>query len=395
MGNNCQNKRRVIGIDARFYGPVGKGLGRYTQEIVDRIISANSDYCYVIFLSRENYDDFQEGENVRKVLVSARWYSVREQVELPLKIIKYRIDLMHFPHFNVPVFCFVKFVVTIHDLILTRHPTRRSTTLGYVRYVFKNWGYRLVIRNAVKRSEKIISVSEFTKTDILKNFKVDAKKIIVSYEGVADLKTGMFDKRENCKSVEMSNESKDIDRLGVCYNINKPYMLYVGNAYPHKNLEMLLRVFKEVKDVKLVLVGKEDFFYKRIKGYAKELGLFEDRVVFPGYISDSDLRIVYANAILYVFPSLYEGFGLPPLEAMENGCVVVSSNLASMPEILGDACLYFDPRDKKDFLDKINRVIGDSCLRDDLRKRGFQHVKKYSWEKCALVTFDVYKSVVG
>lgn len=396
MRNKCQNSGIVIGVDARFYGPVGKGLGRYTQEVVDRIVSESTDYYYVIFLSSENFNDFVEGGNVRKVLVRSRWYGVSEQIELPYLIWRNRINLMHFPHFNVPFLCPVKFLVTIHDLILTKYPTMRATTLGYFRYAIKNWGYRIVINRAIKRARRIIAVSEFTRDDIVDNFEVDKGKIVISYEGVAELKDGEssgFDKLNWGKS---GGDGVASEGDAMCYNIKETYLLYVGNAYPHKNLEGLLDVFKSVKgQVKLVLVGKEDFFYKRVKDYAFELGLLNKRVIFPGYVSDACLKGVYGGALAYVFPSLYEGFGLPPLEAMANGCPVVSSNLASMPEILGDACLYFNPKDSEDFKTKIEMIIGDSELRSELVRKGREQASLYSWENCALITLNVYKEILS
>ncbi|MCX6800509.1 MAG: hypothetical protein NT091_05185, partial [Candidatus Falkowbacteria bacterium] len=142
MSQKYQNKIKVFGIDARFYGPVGKGLGRYTKEIVDRILAFDQVNNYVIFLSLDNYADFKIlRSNVKKVLIKSRWYTLREQFELPLKIYQEKIDLMHFPHFNVPIFCPTKYIVTIHDLILTRYATVRATTLGPIKYIFKNLGY--------------------------------------------------------------------------------------------------------------------------------------------------------------------------------------------------------------------------------------------------------------
>jgi len=182
---SIQPKR--IGIDARFYGPLGKGLGRYTQEIVDRIIASDQTNEYVIFLGPENFDGLQTSNpRVKKVLVTVRWYTLAEQFLMPYYIWKEKLDLVHLPHFNAPIFCPIKFIVTIHDLILTKFPTVRATTLGPIKYKLKNLLYKIVIWNAVHRSKKIITVSEFTKHDIVNYFKADPKKIIVTYEGVAD-----------------------------------------------------------------------------------------------------------------------------------------------------------------------------------------------------------------
>ncbi|MDD4271954.1 MAG: glycosyltransferase, partial [Patescibacteria group bacterium] len=223
------NKIKRIGIDARFYGPLGKGLGRYTQEIVDNIIKLDRDNEYVIFLRRENFNDFKNNNpKVKKVLADIGWYTLTEQILLPYYIWREQPDLMHFPHFNVPIFCPVKFIVTIHDLILIKFPTLRATTLGPVIYKIKNLAYRFVISSAVKRAKKVLAVSDYTKQTIVEQFKIASDKVIVTYEGVAELTKAPFNK----------GGGGDL--------ISQPYLLYVGNAYPHKNLEGLIKVFSEI-----------------------------------------------------------------------------------------------------------------------------------------------------
>lgn len=388
-----------IGIDARFYGPVGKGLGRYTQEVVDNIIkiasAGGASFDFVIFLSPDNFDEFVCAQaNVKKVCLKIKWYSWQEQILMPFYIWREKIDLMHFPHFNVPVFIIGKFVVTIHDLILTHFPTRRATTLNPAVYRLKNLAYRLVIANAVKRSKKIITVSEFTKRDIIKQFGVDEKKIAVTYEGVANLAKG----RDSLFVAKLDNQ-ETLEQ----YHIPKNFLLYVGNAYPHKNLETLLEVFVKLlgyrPDLRLVLVGKEDYFYDRIHDKARALNIWQNGninspVIFPGYVSDAQLEIFYQEAKVYVFPSLYEGFGLPPLEAMARNCPVASSDRSSLPEILGEAAIYFNPEDKDDMVEKIERLLNDNKLRESLIAEGLKQVKKYSWWECANETLGVYKQIL-
>jgi len=188
MNNILEHKSHRIGIDARFYGPLGKGLGRYVQEVVDNLIQINEQQNnvdeYLIFLSPDNFDQFKTNSpRVKKKLISLRWYSWQEQLFFPGIIKKEKLDLMHFPHFNVPVFCPVPFVVTIHDLILTRFPSRRASMLPAAIYWLKQLAYRIVIKAALHKAKKIISVSEFTKQDIVNQFKIKADKIVVSYEG--------------------------------------------------------------------------------------------------------------------------------------------------------------------------------------------------------------------
>jgi glycosyltransferase involved in cell wall biosynthesis len=383
-----------VGIDARFYGPQVKGLGRYSQEIVDNVLKIDLENEYVIFLSRENFDEFVPSSRVKKVAVNARWYSLAEQLELPFLIWREKINLMHFPHFNVPVLTPVKFVVTIHDLILTKFPTVRATTLSPWLYKIKNLFYKIVIYSAIHRSKKIITVSEFTKKDIIDKFKIDPKKIIVTYEGAANLAHG-----NDSLFVKKLDDSQTL----LSYNIVDKFILYVGNAYPHKNLESLLEVFvefhKKHPDLRLVLVGKEDYFYKRLKETAAAMNLWNENisdspVVFTDYVPDVELDVLYRQALFYIFPSLYEGFGLPALEAMAKGCPVTSSNKASLPEILGEAALFFDPTDKADMFTKMDKLCGDADLREVLIKKGHQQVKRYNWWECARLTLEVYKETL-
>ncbi len=396
-----------IGIDARFYGPLGKGLGRYTQEVVDNIIKisqaelnnsplSETNFQYVIFLSPENFDEFlSTTPQVKKVKLPYRWYSLAEQVFFPFYIRREKLDLIHFTHFNVPIFTFTKFIVTIHDLILTHFPTVRATTHNYVKYFLKNIAYRLVIFFALKRSQKIITVSKFSRNDIIKQFNINPSKIVVTYEGVSSLI-----KRRDSLFVAKLDKQETLDQ----YHIRNRFLLYVGNAYPHKNLEMLIKVFNRLHfkhpELHLVLVGQIDYFYERIKKLAESLNLWQNAninnpVLFLGYVPDDQLKIIYSEAQVYIFPSFYEGFGLPPLEAMSQSCPVLSSNRSSLPEILGSAALYFDPYDFEDIINKVELILGDDDLREDLKKKGIEQIKKYDWWECARKTLQVYYEVLG
>lgn len=377
---------RKIGIDARFYGPIGKGLGRYTQEIVDNVIKADTENQYVIFLSPENFHEFEcDNKRDKKILVKARWYSFAEQIVFPFIIWRQSLDLIHFTHFNVPVFTPTRFIVTVHDLILTKFPTVRASTLSPIFYWFKNLGYKFVIWLAVKRAKKVIAVSNNTKEDIIKQFKVKEDKVSMIYEGVSD----------KLSNVEYRMSNKNKKEVLSKYNITEPFLLYVGNVYPHKNLESLVRIFPKLKqeypDLNLVLVGKEDYFYSRLKEYSKKIS---SPVIFAGFVPDEDLRILFKSAALYVFPSFYEGFGLPPLEAMSQGCAVVSSGESCMKEVLGEAAVYFDPRNEEDMIKQIKVVLEDDNLKKNLVEKGYEQVGKYSWEDAARETLRIYKEVI-
>lgn len=366
-----------IAIDARFYGPFGKGLGRYVQKLVEHLPSTSLDAEVTVFLRRENWDAFTPRDaRFTKLLADIPWYSLAEQVRLPRLLAKGKYDLVHFPHYNVPLFYRRPFVVTVHDLILSHYPTIRASTLHPILYKLKHVAYQMVIRSAVRRAAHVLTVSEFSKQQIVKEFGVPERRITVTYQA-AERFAGSVDTTATAEAESYA-----------------PYLLYVGNAYPHKNLEGLLDAYALLrsrrKDLpKLVLVGKPDFFYERICAYAVEKGLGES-VVFPGGVSDRTLAALYAHALLYVFPSFEEGFGLPPLEAMLYGTPVLAARASCLPEVLGDAAAYFDPRSKAAMADALARLIDDSAARDTLRSRGTEHVQRYSWDRLAQKTADVY-----
>ncbi len=179
-------------------------------------------------------------------------------------------------------------------------------------------------------------------------------------------------------------------------NVKKPYLLYVGNAFPHKNLKRLIKAFKVILSSKpalrLVLVGKIDDFYKSFQILCQELKI-EKNVIFAGRVSDKELKWLYQNASIYVFPSLIEGFGLPGLEAMENGLSVVSSDSSCLPEIYSDAALYFNPQNIEEMVKAILEVLNNKDLRDKLIKKGYRRIKEFSWQKCAQETLEIYRSL--
>jgi len=373
-------KSLKIGIDARFFGPVGKGLGRYTERLIENLERIDKTNQYVIFLRRENWDGYQpQNPNFKKVLADYRWYTLAEQIMMPRKIRREKVDLMHFPHFNIPIFYKNKFVVTIHDLILYRFPTQRATTLSPLFYKIKYWVYKKVIKRAIEKSAKIFAVSKYTKQDILKHFQISPEKIVVTYGACDGVEHGQLKMPEKNYLAE--------------HGITKPYLLYVGNAYPHKNLDGLIEIFKYLKnkinaELQLVLVGKKDYFYKKLE----EKNNDKD-VLFFGFASEDVLADLYRNAKLYVFPSLIEGFGLPPLEAMVYGLPIAASNTSCLPEILEEAAIYFNPNNKEEMVNTIARGLTDENLRKELGAKGFEQIKKYSWQKTAQQTLKIYQSL--
>lgn len=371
-----------IGIDARFFGPIGKGLGRYTQKLIENLEIVDQDNQYFVFLGKDNFEEYQpKNPNFQKVLADFRWYTLAEQLRMPLLLYRYKLDLVHFPHFNVPILYFRAFVITIHDLILLHFPTVRASTLGPLKYWFKFVAYRLTIFSAIKRSKRIIAVSRFTKEDIQEHYGVKPERIVVTYEAC-----------DVSQSTPVSSDGAVLEKYGII----KPYFLYVGNVYPHKNPERLVLAFKKLQDIgkaeRLVFVGGDDYFYSRLKEFTKEQGV--KNVIFAGFVPDGELDALFRNSVAYVRPSLYEGFELPPLEAMSKGVPVISSRHESALEILGDSAAYFDAYDSDDILRAIEEISQNKELRKELTEKGYLQVAKYSWKKMAVETFEIFKNAL-
>lgn len=377
-----------IGIDARFYGPLGKGLGRYTAELIRSLESIDTENDYVVFLRRENYENYQpRNPRFRKVLADFQWYSFEEQFGLVRVLLREHCDLMHFPHFNVPILYRRPFVVTVHDLILLRFPTLRATTLGPFRYRMKFLAYRAVIRNALFRSGKIITVSEYTKRDILDRYRIPATKIAVTYEATHPLCFIL-------SGEERRSLFRRLGLLGAPDDRLRPYALYVGNAYPHKNLTALLDAFHRFPDAdaRLVLVGGEDYFYRRLKKRAKSHGI--TAAIFAGAVSDPELDTLYRFSRVSVFPSLYEGFGLPPLEALAKGAPVLAARAAAFPEILAEAACFFDPGTPGALRDVLLRLWTHEEMRQACIRKGYARSALFSWERMGRQTLDEYREAV-
>src|SRR3989338_3821872 len=361
-----------IGIDARFVGTPG-GIGRYTEELVRHLGETDTENSYVLFLrplgSRRLARFLSENsQRFRPVIADIRWYPSAEHLRLRRIIDRERLDLVHFPHWNVPLGVRTPFVLTVHDLILFDHPSRRASTLGPLRYAVKSFGHRLVIGSAVRRARKIIAPSEYTKRRIIGRFHISKEKVVVIPEGVSE------------GSPSINSGTTKANRI-----------LYVGNAYPHKNLERLLEALAEVRkkipDAELVIAGNDDCFFKRLKRMSGA------GVRFVGSPSDEELEDLYASARLFVIPSLVEGFGLTPLEAMARRIPVVSSRGGALPEVLGEAAEYFDPERADEMARVILEALSVESLRRELITRGREQASRYSWRTAAIATRNVYQNL--
>lgn len=373
-----------VGIDARMLGPAvgGGGLGRYVEQLVKELLRLDQKNRYLLFLKKKEQTSGIKSDNADIRITNTHWYTVKEQWTMPKLIDQESLDLIHFPHWNVPLRLKTPFVVTIHDLILLEEPrSAKATTRHPFVYAAKYQAYHLVLVHALKKSKAIIAVSDYTKSSILKHFPfLSEEKIHVIYEGLTDLS----------QTLPHTPSKKT--------HTHNPYFLYVGNAYPHKNLDTLIEAFAlfhhRYPEVHLVLAGRDDLFYHRLQKKIQEKKINRETVRFVFNPTDQDLANLYRQASLYLFPSRCEGFGLPPLEAMSFGTPVLASKRSSLPEILGEAAVYFDPEDTINLSHTMEKVFNDPLLQNQLRQKGYEQIKRYSWSKMAEQTLQIYQSCV-
>ncbi len=367
-----------IVIDGRFIKQTG--IGRYIEEMVEQVLLIDKKNQYVLIIRKKDKDQITlKAKNLSLLPVDMDWYNFKEQIQLAKIIESQKPDLVHFTNFNFPLRYRGKFVMTIHDLTLLHFQNIRKKGMGTLKYKVRDQARRLAMRQGVKRAKMLLVDSEYVKEDIAKTYHVRRNKIVVApLAGEAAYQRARVDLEK--------------------YGINKPFLFYTGNAYPHKNLERLILAFgqlttKYLLDYQLVIGGKKDDFHEGLEEEVKKSGLSE-RVIFTGFVSDAELAGLYKAATLYVLPSLSEGFGLPGLEAMSYGLPVVSSNATCLPEVFEDAAVYFDPRSVKDIAAVIANTLADKDLLAKLTKKGYRQIKKYSWRKTAKITHEVYEKVL-
>jgi glycosyltransferase involved in cell wall biosynthesis len=379
-----------IGIDCRMFQKSFTGIGRYTYELVNTLQSLSKTdqqaqaHEFVLFLNDPEYSDFTPpSSNFKKVLASAPHYSLDEQTRF-LKILNAeKLDLMHFTHFNAPIRYKKPFVVTIHDLTHTLFPGRKMRGLPY------RLAYKAVIKNAVKKAKRVIAISKNTKNDLIEILRVPSYKIDVIYEAAGS-------EFRQVRPEDLGTTAKIIKEK---YNIGPPFLLYTGVHRYHKNLPRLIEAFAKLAQkhqvLKLVMTGKPDPLYPEAQQKVEELGLSQS-VVFPGLVSEEELIALYNLATAYVFPSLYEGFGLPVLEAMQCGTPVIASNTSSIPEIAGKSkdgtpnAILFNPEEPEDMAEKIDQVLTDPNLQIKLIEKGLSRAKDFSWEKMTKEILALY-----
>lgn len=349
-----------IAIDARMINM--SGIGTYIQHL----LKYNK---YDVVLGDEKELGAYNVKNIIKF--NSPIYGIKEQLKFPYKKLReLKPDILHIPHYNIPIFYRGKMIVTIHDL----------THLIYKEFLPNNFAYlyaKFMLGLAIKKSVKVITVSENTKNDIIKIFKTNPEKIEVIYNAAGN----EFIKKDK----------ENIKYLYKKYSIpkNKKIIMYVGNLKPHKNLERLLRAFSKInkKDCYLLLVGKAFKKYNVLEKLEEDLKI-SNKVIHTGMVEQEELVDLYNLADLFVFPSLYEGFGIPILEALACGTPVICSNTSSLPEVGGDVVEYFNPLDVEEIKNTIERKLKD---KNNINYE--KQLKKFDWEKSVKETKELYRKL--
>ncbi len=361
---------RIV-IDARMITDEMHGIARYTYNLADRLTRLDQENEYILLAGSDSLAEFAaDRPNCRLERVRSKFISVAEQAELPKVLKKLKADLFHSPSFVAPLYCPCRLIMTVHDVNHMVFPQY----YGRIHQVY----YRHVVRPSALKARKILTVSRFSRSEIIKFLGISPEKIIVTYNGI-------------------DNAFKVIDKTGVLeavrrrYRLPAKFALYVGNKKPHKNVERLMESFSRVRtDCALVMTVEPD---SRLTALAEDLGL-AGRVIFTGNVAGHDLPVLYNLAAVFVFPSLYEGFGLPPLEAMACGTPVITSNRSSLPEVTGEAALLVDPYSSEELTAAIDRVLQDEGLCREMAAKGLLQAAEFSWEETARQTLEVYKEVL-
>lgn len=360
-----------IVIDARSRPD---STGRYVDRLLEHLQEIDHENKYTILLRRG--DNWQpKSNNFTPLPISFGQFSLNplDQFKFAGLLYSLKPDLVHFAMTQQPLLYFGKIVTTTHDLTMLRfvRAGRHSLLFHFIRmrlYHFLFWWSH-------RKSRAIIVPSKYVAADLAKLQSFTKKKITITYE---------------------SSEPPISEKATPLPGVSKPFLFHAGSPFPHKNIPRLIEAFEQLHEtdrkLQLVLGGKKEFYFNKLQKRIDKSPA-KDAIIVPGFVSGAELKWLYQNASAYILPSLSEGFGLPGLEAMAHDCPLVSSNATCLPEIYGDAALYFNPDNTEDMVLKIERLLGDKDLADQLVARGKEQLRKYSWETMAQETLAVYNQV--
>lgn len=352
-----------IGIDVQTTLGEKTGFGFYVKNLVTNLKKIDRSNQYFFFQPTNNKD----------LSVSQRF--MWDQFQIPKLANGAAVDILHQPCFSVPIFFQGKIVVTVHDLIARLYG---KDIPFFARGFFGQW-----MPFSYSRADRVICDSQHTKKDIMKLLGIPERKITVIYLAVG-------------KEFQPARDLEKIRQIKQKYSTGEKYLLNVGTICPRKNLYFLIGVFQKISrqfpDYNLVITGKKGWYYDSLFNLIKKLRLTR-KIIFTGYVEDKDSPYLYNGAEIFLFPSLYEGFGLPPLEAMACGLPVICSSASSLPEVIGDGGILLSPNDTVSWVRMIKNILTDKKMRGKIVSNGLIQANKFSWERTAKKTLAVYKEV--
>lgn len=362
-----------IGIDIRSTLKRKTGVGHYTLNLVNHLAKIDTVNEYVLY-SRIK---FFSREKKLPPLPGSNFYHRVNRFDLPLDLVIGKVDIFHTSSYNLSPPKTGKLVITVHDVIHKAYP------MGHSKDTREEIDGNL--RRVLKKADRLIAISQTTKTDILKWYSVYEEKIKVIYPGV----------NEQVNQIEKSNSL--FNRLKEKYNISDKFLLFVGTIEPRKNIEGLIKAYRILKRKhrlphQLVIVGMKGWMYSGVFDLAKNSGL-EEEIIFTDYISTEDLNLFYNFADVFIYPSFYEGFGFPIVEAFRCGTPVITSNTSSCAEIAGDAAILIDPYDPGEIVEAVLKTVDDVGLRNKLKDKGLDRAKLFLWEDAAKKTLELFEEV--
>ena len=358
-------------IDARMMGAGNtRGIGRYIKELTDHLRPLLAQNDEMILLDPK-----------------IPWYGFAEQLRFPSIIRQAKPDLLWIPHWNVPLLYRGPLAITVHDLLLIHQPiSAKASTRGPIISWLKRIGHKIILSNALRRASTILVPTQYVADDIKEYFPSASHKVVVTGEGLSDLS------QSGKRKVESDSLRSPLSTLR-----NGQYLLYVGSAYPHKRLDLLIDAWstlsKKHPTLSLVITGKDDIFLSRIKSMVEENRV--ERVLFAGPVDDQELSSLYSNASAFVFPSSFEGFGLPPIEALASGTPVIVSDIPVLREVLpSEGVFFFKSGEKDGMIDAIETVLADLPKARLEAAQGGQEVRRrHRWEDAAERTFQAFRSI--
>ncbi len=364
-----------IGVDARLVYYHQAGIGQYILRLMQALAQIDRDDDFIVFKSRKDKTQIVQQANFKTQNLWTPSHHRFEPWSLSAELALFPLDVLHSPDFIPPTFPRGASVITVHDLAFLKYP--RFLTRASARYYGQ-------VEIAATRANHIIAVSQSTKRDTVQLLGVPAEKISVIHEAAHPL----FTQIQNTDALA---------RTRARHGLPQDFVLFVSTIEPRKNLPTLLRAFRDLlrrydDPIALAVAGNRGWLVEEVDAVIAQLKL-GDTVRFLGGIPNEELVYLYNAAKLFVMPSFYEGFGLPPLEAMACGTPVITSNVSSLPEVVGDAALLFDPNNAEELCVAMYRALTDEHLRKEMRVKGLKRAQTFSWERAARATLEVYRKV--